>query len=219
VLELRLRQPPLTEAVPIGTFFDQVAGSSPTPGGGTVAAFVGALASCLATMVANLTLGRKKYAGSAEAMADLKRDAEKLRRELLALARRDSEAFDGVLRARRLPQSTPAEEAARASALAAADLGAARVPLETALACGRVVELAATAARMGNANAVSDAGVAGLLARAAGEGALLNVQINLKSFAPGADKEAVAADLDSARTALLSAAERCRTAVEVAMSA
>src|SRR6185295_4681607 len=69
VLELRLRQPPLTEAVSLGTFFDQVAGPTPTPGGGTVAAFVGSLAACLATMVANLTVGRKKYAASEAAMA------------------------------------------------------------------------------------------------------------------------------------------------------
>ncbi|MFM7231784.1 MAG: glutamate formimidoyltransferase, partial [bacterium] len=62
VLELRLRNAPLTEAVPIASFFDQVAGPTPTPGGGTVAAFVGSLATCLATMVANLTLGKKKYA-------------------------------------------------------------------------------------------------------------------------------------------------------------
>jgi len=219
VLELRLRQPPLTEAVPIATFFDQVAGPTPTPGGGTAAAVVGALAACLATMVANLTLGRKKYAASEGAMTELKREAAALRRDLLALGRRDSEAFDAVLRARRLPQGSPDEAAARAAAMLTADLGAARVPLETARACTRVAELAATAARLGNVNAVSDAGVAGLLAQAAGEGALLNVQINLKSLAPSADKQGVAADLDSARATLRSAAERCRDAVEAAMGA
>jgi glutamate formiminotransferase/formiminotetrahydrofolate cyclodeaminase len=217
VLELRLKQPPLTEAVPIASFFDQVAGPTPTPGGGTVAAFVGALSTCLATMVANLTLGKKKYAASEAAMTDLKRDAEGLRRDLLALGRSDSEAFDAVLRARRLPQATPAEQAARGAAIAAADLGAARVPLETAKACVRVVGLAATAARAGNVNAVSDAGVAGLLATAAGEGALLNVQINLKSLPEGADKEGVAADLDRTRAELLAVAGQCRVAVEAAM--
>src|SRR5262247_1188288 len=85
VLELRLRTPPLTEAVPIATFFDQVAGATPTPGGGTVAAFVGALATCLPAMVANLTVGRKKYVAAESAMLEVKRDAEALRRELLAL--------------------------------------------------------------------------------------------------------------------------------------
>jgi glutamate formiminotransferase/formiminotetrahydrofolate cyclodeaminase len=152
-------------------------------------------------------------------MADLKREAEGLRRELLTLGRRDSEAFDAVLRARRLPQSTPDETAARTAAVAAADLGAARVPLETARACVRVAELAAIAARAGNVNAVSDAGVAGLLAHAAGQGALLNVQINLKSLAASVDKQGVAADLDGVRAALAMAGERCREAVEAAMSA
>ncbi len=219
VLELRLRTPPLTEAVPIASFFDQVAGATPTPGGGTVAAFVGSLASCLATMVANLTLGKKKYAGAEPAMTDLKREALALRGELLALGRRDSEAFEAVLRARRLPQATPEEQAARATAMGVADLESCRVPLETADACARVVALAATAAGHGNVNACSDAGVAGLLARAAGEGALLNVQINLKSLAPSADKDAVSSQAESIRSDLVSAAERCAVAVQAAMNA
>ncbi len=219
VLELRLRTPPLTEAVPIATFFDQVAGPTPTPGGGTVAAFVGSLASCLAAMVANLTLGKKKYAGSEAAMREVKRDAEALRRDLLALGRRDSEAFDAVLAARRLPQTTPDEVAAREAAITAADLGAARVPLETARACVRVLEVAGIAAEKGNVNAISDAGVAGLLATAAGEGALLNVQINLKSMPESADKSAVAAQLEETRAALLAASGRIRATVQAAMNA
>ncbi len=219
VLELRLRTPPLTEAVPIGSFFDQVAGATPTPGGGTVAAFVGSLATCLATMVANLTLGKKKYASAEGAMTELKRESESLRRELMALGRRDSEAFEQVLKARRLPQSSPAELGERATAMAAADLEACRVPLETARACARVAALAATAAGQGNVNACSDAGVAGLLARAAGEGALLNVHINLKSLPASADKDHVSSQAESVRTELSSAADRCTAAVQAAMNA
>lgn len=219
VLETRLRTPPLTEAVPVATFFEQVAGPTPTPGGGTVAAFTGALATCLATMVANLTIGKKKYAASEAAMREIKREAESLRAELLGLGRRDSEAFDAVLKARRLPQATPDEQAARAAAVGAADLQASRVPLETLRACTRVIGLAEAAARQGNANAVTDAGVAGLLALAAGEGAGLNVEINLKSLPEGADKAAVAADLESARAALFAAGERCRSAVRAGMNA
>lgn len=219
VLELRLRTPPLTEAVSIATFFDSVAGPTPTPGGGTVAAFVGALAACLATMVANLTVGRKKYATSEVAMQDVKRRAETLRRDLLALARRDSEAFDAVLRARRLAATTPEETAARERALADADLTATRVPLATAEGCLQVVELAEIAAKLGNPNAVTDAGVAALLAAAAGEGALLNVEINLKSLAASADKKAVEMDLHRVRTALGAASHRCRDVVAGAMNA
>ncbi len=219
VLELRLRTPPLTEAVAIGNFFDQVAGPTPTPGGGSVAAFVGSLAACLATMVANLTLGKKKYAGAEAAMTALKCEAELLRGELLALARRDSEAFEQVLKARRLPQATPADVAARDQTVASADLEACRVPLETARACARVAGLAAVAARHGNVNACSDAGVAGLLAVAAGEGALLNVQINLKSLPPSADKDSVSSQAESVRAELHAAADRCSAAVQAAMNA
>ena len=219
VLESRLRTPPLTEAVSIASFFDQVAAAAPTPGGGTVAAFVGSLASCLATMVANLTIGKRKYAEAEPAMLALKREAESLRRELLALARRDSEAFDAVLRARRLSEATPEERLARGQAMAAAELEACRVPLETARACARVGELAATAAGQGNVNAASDAGVAGLLARAAGEGALLNVHINLKSLPASADKDFVSSQAEAVRTELHSATDRCSAAVATAMSA
>ncbi len=219
VLELRLRNPPLTEAVPISTFFDQVAGPTPTPGGGTVAAFVGSLATTLTTMVANLTLGKKKYAAAEDAMVDLKRDAERLRGELLVLARQDSEAFEEVLRARRMSSATPEQASARADAVALADLGAARVPLATAKACVQVAELAAIAAVSGNTNAVTDAGVAGLLARAAGEGALWNVEINLKSLPSSADKDSVASDLAATRAALYHAADKSRAVVETAMNA
>lgn len=219
VLELRLRQPPLTEAVTLGQFYDSVAAPTPTPGGGTVAAMVGALAACLATMVANLTIGKKKYAAQESAMADLKRRAAAARLRLLELARRDAEAFEAVLRARRLPQSTPAEQEERGRAVAAAELGAARVPLETAEACLEVLELAGTAARLGNVNAASDSGVAGLLARAAAEGALLNVQINLKSLSPGADKEAVEMGHRRVRDLLEPAARACLDAVQAALIA
>jgi glutamate formiminotransferase/formiminotetrahydrofolate cyclodeaminase len=219
VIELRLRQPPLTEAVPITTFFDQVASPSPTPGGGTVAAFVGALAACLPVMVANLSIGKKKYAAQEGELRQLKREAEALRGELLGLARTDGEAFDAVLRAGRLPQATAAETAERELALARANLEAARVPLRTAGACLQVMELAGRAAKWGNPNAVTDAGVAGLLARAAAEGALLNVEINLKSVPPSADKQAVEMDLHRLQAALPDASAGCHDAVRSVLSA
>lgn len=218
VLELRLRRPPMSEGISIGTLLEQVAGPTPTPGGGTVAAFAGALAAALATMVANLTLGKKKYVASEEAMKKLRRDATALQSALLALARKDSEAFEAVLRARRLPEGTPEQNAARSKALAAAELEAARVPLATAEACVSVIDLAEQAVRHGNPNAASDAGVAGLLARAAGEGALLNVQINLKSIAPSADKDDVETGYRRLHSALLSHDERCREAVQAALN-
>ncbi len=214
VLELRLRRPPLSESAPVAGFFDDVAAATPTPGGGTVAAFTGALAACLATMVANLTVGKKKYAAAEEVMRGIARDATALRGTLLALSRRDSAAFDAVLAARRMASSTPAETAARDQAIARAELEAARVPLETAEACLGVLELATVAARQGNANAVTDAGVAGLLAAAAAEGALLNVEINLKSLPVGADKEDVHKRLQRLASAVADRSAACRETVQ-----
>lgn len=219
VLERRLRRPPVSESVPIATFFDQVSAATPTPGGGTVAAFTGALASCLATMVANLTLGKKKYAAVADEMSALQRESEALRVRLLGLARRDSEAFDAVLRARRLPENSDGERTARELAMADADVEASRVPLETAAACLEVLDLATRAARAGNPNAVTDAGVAGLLATAAAEGALWNVQINLKSLLREADKLEVQSNLRRYRQALEPAARTLRETVESALEA
>ncbi len=219
VLELRLRTPPLSEAVPIATFFDQVAAATPTPGGGTVAAFAAALATTLATMVANLTIGRKKYADREAEMGEMKRAAGRLRVTLLSLARRDSEAFDAVLEARRMPRSTEAEIEARARALAAAELQATRVPLETAAACLEVLGLAATAAERGNINAATDSGVAGLIAGAAAEGALLNVEINLKSLPEGADKQQVITDLRRLRAELEPVSRRCAETVRAVINA
>jgi glutamate formiminotransferase/formiminotetrahydrofolate cyclodeaminase len=219
VLELRLKTPPLTEAVTLSSFFDSVAGPTPTPGGGTVAATVGALAAALATMVANLTIGKKKHAAAEPAMRELKQKAEVLRRRLMELARSDSEAFDAVLRARRLPQATPQETEARERAIRTAEIGASRVPLETAEACTEVLQLAAMAAKSGNPNAVSDAGVAGLLAHASAEGALYNVKINLKSLSPGADKEDVENGLRRIAPALEAADRACRAAVHAVLDA
>lgn len=103
--------------------------------------------------------------------------------------------------------------------MAAADLEAMRVPLETAQACAEVLELAVEVAKKGNVNAASDSGVAGLLAQAAAEGALLNVEINLKSAADSADKTDIEMGLQRVRTMLGPLARSCQDAVHAALSA
>src|SRR5262249_40420336 len=117
------------------------------------------------------------------------------------------------------PQTTAAESEERERRVAAAELEATRVPLETARACLRVLELATQAVKDGNPNAASDGGVAGLLAEAGGLGGLLNVAINLKTLVPSADKEDVQQQTRQLRTAVASAATACREAVHAAMSA
>ena len=219
VLELRLKRPPLSEAVTLNALLEQIASPTPTPGGGTVSAVAGAIASALATMVANLTLGKKKFADREAALLHLKGEAESLRATLFGLGRRDSEAFEAVLRARRLPQASAEEIGARSGELKRAELEATRVPLATAAACLRVLELAGEAARLGNPAAVSDAGVAGLLAEAGARGALLNVEINLKGLDSTADKEDVERQMRDLQEALARAGASCRDSVRAAMTA
>jgi len=219
VLERRLKRPPLTGATSLDQFMDSVAAGTPTPGGGTVAAMAGAIAATLPVMVANLSIGKKKYAAVEPELQSLKRRAETLRTDLVRLARRDGEAFDAVLRARRLPDATEAEREMRAKTLAAAEIEATRVPLETLRACVEVAEVATIAATSGNPNAVTDAGVAGALAAAAGEGARLNVQINLKSLPAGADKDDIEKALARLEASLNAAARSCSEAVRAVISA
>ncbi len=162
-------------------FLDEVASSAPTPGGGSVAALAGSLAGALATMVARLTIGKKRYAEHEERMRSVEQGGEALRRELFDLVSEDATAYEGFVAASKLSQRTPEETATREKALAGAARNAAAVPLRTAEACLRALELAADVAEVGNLNAVSDAGVAGWLARGGVEGAALNVAINLPS--------------------------------------
>ena len=118
-----------------------------------------------------------------------------------------------------MPSATGPEAAARDRSLAAAELEAARVPLATAEACVEVLGLAERVARLGNPNAASDAGTAGLLAEAAARSALLNVQINLKSLPDGADKDLVGAGLERLGVAVASVAERCMETVRSVLNA
>jgi len=205
------------QAVP--EFLDDVASSAPTPGGGSVAALAGSVASALATMVARLTIGKKRYAEHEERMRAVEKDGDALRRELFDLVAEDAKAYDGFVAASKLSQRTPEETATRDKALVSAARNAAAVPLRTAEACVRALELAAAVAEVGNANAVSDAGVAGWLARGGAEGAALNVAINLPSV-PADERDALEARAKKAteRAAALHAAivDRVRTRMGVA---
>jgi glutamate formiminotransferase/formiminotetrahydrofolate cyclodeaminase len=180
-------------------FMSRVASSDPTPGGGSVAAHVGALSAAVAQMVAALTVGRQKYAAVAAEMTQMALDASALRRELAGLVVRDAAAYDRVSAAYKLPKDTEAEQTARATAVREALIVAAEVPLETAQAAVKVTALAAALAERGNTNAVTDACVAALMAEAACKGAALNVRINVVSLdadgaARGAELAAAARD-------------------------
>jgi glutamate formiminotransferase/formiminotetrahydrofolate cyclodeaminase len=171
------------QAVP--EFLDEVASSSPTPGGGSVSALAGALAGALGTMVSRLTIGKKRYAEHEARMRDVERELDALRRELFDLVSEDSLAYEAFRTAGKMSQRTPEEVATRAAAIQEAARRAAQVPLRTAEACLRVLEQLEVVAQFGNENAVSDAGVAAWLARSGVEGGALNVVINLPEVPEG----------------------------------
>ena len=166
----------------LASFVASVAAPTPAPGGGSVSAHAAALGAALSQMVAGLTIGKKKYAAVEADMKALALEAAALGGTLTALVARDATAYDGVMNAYKLPKETDEQLAARTAAIDTALVHAAQVPLDTAKACAAVARLAATAATKGNSNAVSDAGVAALLAEAGCKGAAYNVRINVSSL-------------------------------------
>jgi len=168
---------------PVNQFLDELASSSPAPGGGSVAALAGALGAALTSMVCNLTIGKKKYAGVQDEMKAILVQAEDLRAQFTRLVDRDTEAFNKVMEAFSLPKDTEPQIALRRAAINEATKEATLVPLEVMKHCIDAMALAQEVAANGNPNSVSDAGVSALLLHAACEGAALNVRINLSSLA------------------------------------
>ena len=170
---------------PMVVFLDKLASRSPEPGGGSVSALVGALGAALVSMVGNLTLGKEKYASVQEQVEELLKSSEKLRDELQGLVQKDTEVYADVSAAFKLPRETEGEKAERAARIQEALKVATEVPFEIAEACLEVARLSETSAEIGNVGAVSDAGVAALLAEAAAQSAALNVKINVNSIEDG----------------------------------
>ena len=167
----------------VSTFLDDLASSSPAPGGGSVAALSGALGAALTTMVCNLTIGKKKYVEAEGDMRKIKAESEKLRARFTELIDEDTQAFNKVMEAYTLPKDSEAQKALRGAAIAAATKEATLVPLEVMKHCIDAMALAQQVASSGNSNSVSDAGVSALMLHAACEGAALNVKINLNGLA------------------------------------
>ena len=170
-------------------FLNKVAGNDPVPGGGSVAALNGAIASALAAMVANLTIGKKGYEAHEELMRYISEVAMRQKDTFVADIDRASEAYDGVFACFKMPKATDEEKAARSAAIQEATKHAALVPMQVARNAYELMSIIADVARLGNRNAVTDACVAMMSARSAVLGALMNVRINLGSLK---DKEFVA---------------------------
>ncbi len=159
-----------------------LASSSPTPGGGTAAAIALGQASALTVMVADLTLGKEKWKDGWEISEKAMLLAVKIMTRSGVLADEDSDAFDEVMSSYKLPKDTEEDKSQRKAAIKLATLKATEVPFETAELSLQLLQLLPELAMKGNANAVSDVGVAGLLASAACKGALFNVDINLSGL-------------------------------------
>lgn len=170
-------------------FLDKVAGSDPVPGGGSIAALNGAIASALAAMVANLTLGKKGYELHEELMGHIAKLALQQKETFVKDIDRDSEAYDAVFACFKMPKATDEEKAARSAAIQEATKFAALVPMQVERNAYELMTLIMDVARLGNRNAVTDACVAMMSARSSVLGALMNVRINLGSLK---DKEFVA---------------------------
>lgn len=164
------------------SFIDELAAPTPTPGGGSAAAYSAAMGAGLVTMVTGLTIGKKKYAEVEAQMQAVRVHAEKLREELTYAVDDDAGAFEAVMGAFRLPKDTPEEEAARNASIQSATLNAAHVPLHVAEGALKVMELALMCVESGNANAVSDSAVAAAMAKAGLMAAGYNVRINVAAL-------------------------------------
>ncbi len=163
-------------------FLKELASDSPAPGGGSVSALAGSLGGALAGMVAQLTLGKEKYAQREADMREALEKARGLQKKLQEKVDEDTEAFNGVMAAFRMPKGTEAEKEKRQEAIQSAMRHAATVPLGVAEACLEVMQLCRLMVANGNPNALSDGGVGALMAEAGVMGALFNVEINLGSI-------------------------------------
>jgi len=162
-----------------GTFAELVEAGTPTPGGGSVAAHSGRLAAALGRMMCNITIGKKKYADVEPRLREINSELERLSARLEALVYEDSESFEAVLAAYRLPKEAGDEKAARDEAVSVAGRGAIYTPYETAQRSFEVLKLLVELGEIGNQNALSDITVGAQLALVAVQGALYNVSVNL----------------------------------------
>ena len=166
----------------VSQFSARLSSTEPAPGGGSASAAVAAFGAGLLVMTCNFTIGKDKYADVEEDMRDLRDELEPIRVWLLASIDRDSQAYDAVMEAFKMPKGTPEEKAARKEAIQVAMRGAAEVPVDVARRCARALDLASMVVEMGNPNTLSDAGCGARFVDAGLRGALYNVRINLGSI-------------------------------------
>ena len=199
----------------VSAFIERLASKAPTPGGGSAAALAGAMGAALVQMVVALTTGRADAEPVEDELRELALAAAGFQSELLQLVEHDAAAYASVIAARRLPRGTERERELRRVQIDAAVRDATRSPLHIAERAHEVLGLAERLAPIGSRNAISDAGVAGLLAAAALRGGALNVRINLP-FLP--DDEPLRIDAGERVDALLAGLDEREAALRAAVA-
>lgn len=195
-------------------FANETASESVAPGGGSIAAYVGSLGASLATMVANLSSHKRGWDERWDFFSDWAVKGEKLKEELLGLVDEDTNAFNAIISAIRMPKSTEEEKTERAKAIDGATKNAIEVPFRTMQLADEVFDVAEAMIREGNPTSVTDAGVGALCARAASIAAYMNVVVNCKDL----DDEAYVSNLMKKADALKEKANKREAALTKAVS-
>jgi len=182
VIEYMIEEKGKLATMQIDTFLNELASSSPAPGGGSIAALSGALGIALTSMVCNLTIGKEKYKKHEKEIKETLKKSEKLRKELTKLIDEDANAFNDVIKAFKMPKETEEQKTKRSKAIQESYKKAASVPLKTAETCEKILNLSQIVAEKGNKNSITDVAVSAIMAEAAIKSAILNVEINLGSI-------------------------------------
>ncbi|HOI54700.1 MAG TPA: cyclodeaminase/cyclohydrolase family protein [Phycisphaerae bacterium] len=198
---------------PLREYLDDAAADKPTPGGGSVAALVGALATTMASMAGNFTAGREKYQDvEPRVRADLAVLAE-ARTAFVDLMHKDMAAYGAVMEAYRQPKGTDAEKAARAAAIQKALAESMQVPLAATRLAERTLEAAVELANIANANLLSDVAVAAVLAEAAFAASRVNVEVNLAGIKDQRLAAETARELDERQDTVAGLRQECLEAI------
>jgi len=182
VIEYMVEEEGHLASMKLNNFLSELASNSPAPGGGSVAALAGSLGAALSSMVCNLTIGKEKYADVQSEIKDTLKKSEQLRKELIKLIDEDTEAFNDVMKAFKMPKETEEQKNKRSKAIQEGYKTAAKIPLKTARTCEKILDVALIAAEKGNQNSITDSAVSALMANAGVQSAILNVEINLGSI-------------------------------------
>ncbi len=170
-------------------FVEATSSDSPAPGGGSVSAYVGALAAALSTMVANLSIHKKGFEHLYDRFNEAAIQGSKLSAELMDLVDKDTQAFNEILLAFRLPKASSEEKKIRKKAIRKATINAIEIPMQTIKVAMQIIPITKLMIEEGNVNSISDAGVGALCIETAVKGAAMNVKINASTLEKGEDKQ------------------------------